>query len=227
MKKALILVLILLVLCLVACKSEDKPQESTHPPVGDPQEITTNQDPLPEDDAKSQDPSPQVENQDQVSEDTPLSDMPAPVLKSQLDQVSLAVKEVVPNYQWTTLTGDTVNLADFRGQVVLINFWTTWCGYCVEEMPDLDKLNDREDVVVLGINSQEDKSKVEAFIEKGAYDFPIILDPDGSYTKHFFVSGFPTTYFLDEDGILLGMSHVLSLEEAEVIIKNIQDDVYN
>ena len=119
--------------------------------------------------------------------------------------LDIAIGEEAPNFTLRNLEGEEVSLTDYRGKVVLINFWATWCKYCDIEMPDLQKLDkENEDVVVLAVDVMEEKSLVEGYIEKGGYDFQVVLDEDGDIAKLYLVSAFPTSYFVDKDGILLG-----------------------
>ncbi|WP_236910659.1 TlpA family protein disulfide reductase [Clostridium sp. Cult1] len=119
--------------------------------------------------------------------------------------LDIAIGEEAPNFTLRNLEGEEVSLTDYRGKVVLINFWATWCKYCDIEMPDLQKLDkENEDLVVLAVDVMEEKSLVEGYIEKGGYDFQVVLDEDGDIAKLYLVSAFPTSYFVDKDGILLG-----------------------
>lgn len=119
--------------------------------------------------------------------------------------LDIAIGEEAPNFTLRNLEGEEVSLTDYRGKVVLINFWATWCKYCDIEMPDLQKLDkENEDLVVLAVDVMEEKSLVEEYVEKGGYDFQVVLDEDGDIAKLYLVSAFPTSYFVDKDGILLG-----------------------
>lgn len=119
--------------------------------------------------------------------------------------LDIAIGEEAPNFTLRNLDGEEVSLIDYRGKIVLINFWATWCKYCDIEMPDLQKLDkENEDLVVLAVDVMEEKSLVEEYVEKGGYDFQVVLDEDGDIAKLYLVSAFPTSYFVDKDGILLG-----------------------
>lgn len=110
-----------------------------------------------------------------------------------------------PDFTLKNLQGEEVSLSDYRGKIVLINFWATWCTWCDKEMPDLQRLdNENDDLVVLAVDVMEDKKKVEKYIEEGKYEFEVVLDEDGEVSQTYLVSGFPTSYFVDKDGILLG-----------------------
>ncbi|SHK55441.1 TlpA family protein disulfide reductase [Paramaledivibacter caminithermalis] len=117
----------------------------------------------------------------------------------------IAVGEAAPNFTLKNLDEKEVSLKDYRGKIVLINFWATWCKYCDIEMPDLQKLDkENEDLVVLAVDVQESKETVKNYIEKGGYDFEVVLDEEGEVAKMYLASAFPTSYFVDKDGTLLG-----------------------
>lgn len=129
-----------------------------------------------------------------------------------------------PDFTLKTLDGDTVSLSDYQGKIVLLNFWATTCGYCVQEMPDLDKLNkEYEDVVVLAVDVMEKEDKVREFIEDGGYDFDVALDLDGQVAMTYLIPGFPTSYFIEEDGTLIRtIVGMLEYDKMVWIIENIK-----
>lgn len=117
----------------------------------------------------------------------------------------IASGKLAPNFTLKNLKGEEVSLEDYRGKLVLVNFWATWCKYCDMEMPNLQRLDEEnEDLVVLAVNVQEDKETVEAYIEKGGYEFEVVLDEEGEIATMYLVYGLPNSYFIDEEGILLG-----------------------
>ncbi|MBT8133571.1 MAG: TlpA family protein disulfide reductase [Gammaproteobacteria bacterium] len=96
-------------------------------------------------------------------------------------------------------------LHDYRGKVVVLNFWATWCPPCVEEIPSLGRLQrafSNDDLVVLSIDIGESREDVESFLQKIPADFPVLLDPDGSTVKQWKIIAFPTTFIIDRKGII-------------------------
>ena len=116
----------------------------------------------------------------------------------------LAIGDTAPDFSVELLSGKTVNLSDYRGKLVFINFWATWCGPCVNEMPDIQKLADAfpDDLVVLAINCSEKKEKVEDFINNKGFTFHVGLDGDGKIQKKYPTMGIPYTVILDADGVV-------------------------
>ncbi len=103
----------------------------------------------------------------------------------------------------TTLDGRALTLESLRGRVVFVNFWGTWCGPCVAEMPEIQKLHDRyradAGVAVVTIDFGDDPQAVREFMKRHHYDFPVLLD-DGYAGKKANVRGAPETFFLDRAG---------------------------
>lgn len=111
-----------------------------------------------------------------------------------------------PNFTLKTMDGKEVSLDDYRGKIVFINFWATWCPYCVKEMPDLQKIyeENKDDLVILAVDVQESKATVENYMKDKDYTFPILLDEKGEVASTYYISSYPTTYFVDKEGYLLG-----------------------
>lgn len=103
--------------------------------------------------------------------------------------------------------GNTVRLSDYRGKVVFLNFWATWCPTCVVEMPAMEKLHRRlkdRDFVMVAINVQESPARVKSFFEKHELSFISLLDSSGAVGSGFDVRGLPTTFVIDREGRIIG-----------------------
>lgn len=108
-----------------------------------------------------------------------------------------------PAFSLTDLKGEAHSLENYQGQALIINFWTAWCRYCVQEMPYLQELHDADtDVVVLAVNVQEKKDVVENFINDAGYTFPVLLDEEGRVSASYLVRGLPTTFAVDAGGVI-------------------------
>ncbi|AFS77170.1 alkyl hydroperoxide reductase/ thiol specific antioxidant/ mal allergen [Gottschalkia acidurici 9a] len=138
----------------------------------------------------------------------------------------IVVGEAAPNFTLKDLDGNDVSLKDYRDKIVLINFWATTCGYCREEMPYLQKISsENEDLVVLSVDVMEDKPTVNKFIKENGYTFPVLLDEDGKVASTYLVSGFPTAYFIDKDGTLLGRKvGFMDYDQMNSILKDIREN---
>lgn len=86
--------------------------------------------------------------------------------------------------------------------MILLNFWATWCGPCVGEMPAFEKLQETygEDLVLLAVNSGEDEGTVTSFLEKNGYTFPVALDPEYAVAMLYPTDGIPYTVIIGTDG---------------------------
>lgn len=112
--------------------------------------------------------------------------------------------EETPSYELVTLTGDTVRSTDLRGQVVVVNFWATWCPPCRLEMPSLQKLHERraaEGVVVLGLSTDVgDDAGVRAFLAERGITYPVGKATAEHQRAFGGIQGIPTTFILDRGG---------------------------
>lgn len=109
------------------------------------------------------------------------------------------------DFEVRTLDGGTFRLSEQRGKVVVVNIWATWCGPCVQEMPDLERISREygEKVVVIGVNSGESEETIARFVEDNGYTFLFGIDEEyyvGSYV--FPTTGIPHTVVIDENGII-------------------------
>jgi len=108
-----------------------------------------------------------------------------------------------PEFALLNVDGDVVRLSDFRGKVVLVNFWATWCTPCRKEFPELVKTDaEADDVVIIGINLQENQDQVREFADEYGADFPILMDPRAEVADAYRLFGLPSSYFIDTQGIL-------------------------
>ncbi len=117
---------------------------------------------------------------------------------------------VAPNFVLTSNTGKPVALADLKGQVVLINFWASWCGPCRQEMPILDQLYrsyQAAGFTLLGVNVEPNAADAEKFLKGTPVTFPILLDPKSTVSKLYEVSGMPSTIIVDRDGKIRYVHH--------------------
>jgi peroxiredoxin len=97
----------------------------------------------------------------------------------------------------------TVHLASYRGQVVLVNFWATWCPPCVQEMPALIQLHhERPDLAILAVSIDEDPDAYASFLVRRHVDLITVRDPSQSAAKLYHTEGWPETYIIDRRGVI-------------------------
>ncbi|WP_373019602.1 TlpA disulfide reductase family protein [Thiomicrorhabdus sp.] len=107
------------------------------------------------------------------------------------------------NLNLQDLSGEAVSLADYKGKVVLLNFWASWCPPCVHEMPSMARLNDQLDgqpFEILAVNLAEEQRAIKAFLMQHPVNFPILQDPSGSAVKTWQVFAYPSSYLIDKQG---------------------------
>ncbi len=125
---------------------------------------------------------------------------------------SLGIQRIDPpqkaeDFTLRTLEGERVSLKAYRGKVIFLNFWATWCGPCRMEMPSMEKLWQdfkEEDFVMLAVNIQEESKLVSSFMKEMNLSFPVLLDEKGSVSRSYRIRGIPTTFFLNSKGETIG-----------------------
>ncbi len=145
--------------------------------------------------------------------------------------------EVIPaiDFELEDQFGNTHKLSDYKGKVVFINFWATWCPPCREEMPDIQALYEnygynKEDVIILGLASpssvdnsytqEGDEDHVISFLEENNYTYPTVLDSSGSLEREYAISAYPTTFMIDVDGNIFGyLPGMMTYDIMESIIQ--------
>jgi len=110
--------------------------------------------------------------------------------------------QVAPDFNLSD--GSTkIHLADYRGKVVLVNFWATWCGPCIEEIPSLlDLHHANPDLAILAVSVDEDPDAYSQFLSRRHVDFTTVRDPSESAAKLFHTEQWPETYVIDRKGII-------------------------
>lgn len=114
-----------------------------------------------------------------------------------------------PAFTVENLNGEPVSLEDFRGKLVILNFWATWCPPCIAEWPQLhrlaERLRDRDDVVVVALSVDEDRTAIEPFLQRMSLqdtNVVVLWDPKQEVHKQFGTNELPDVYFIDERGEL-------------------------
>ncbi|MFJ7930839.1 TlpA disulfide reductase family protein [Peribacillus sp. NPDC096622] len=135
----------------------------------------------------------------------------------------LKIGAKAPNFSLKTLDGKQVELSDYKGKKVMLNFWATWCPPCKKEMPDMEKYTQQagDDVVVLAVNI-DPENDVQAFVEDNGITFTIPLDSQSAknpVNERYKILSIPTTYFIDKKGII--RNKVISAMQLKDMERNI------
>jgi peroxiredoxin len=130
-----------------------------------------------------------------------------PVTQDALPPTDVKVGFSAPNFSMTTLDGKTVQLSDLRGQNILVNYWVTWCDPCLEELGFLDKLGQEYQArgfTILSVNdlAQNPLPDVESVVSQKSLTFPLLLDENDSFYNTYLVKFLPTSFFIDENGVI-------------------------
>ena len=101
-----------------------------------------------------------------------------------------------------------ISLSDYKGKLLIVNFWATWCAPCLAEMPALNRLQQlyasrNLQVITINVDQESERSKVEKFITKNKYGFEVLIDDQASVAQLYSVNGFPETFFISPTGDLL------------------------
>ena len=129
--------------------------------------------------------------------------------------------EKAPDFTVTDREGREVSLSSLEGRPVFINFWTSWCTYCKQEMADLEQAyrtyGDRMDFMILDAttDSRESMAKAESYIQDEGYDLPYYFDTTGQATSLYKINVYPTSYFVDAQGNIVG-SHPGLMDDSVI-----------
>jgi len=118
--------------------------------------------------------------------------------------------QVAPDFALKSSTGENLRLSEYRGDVVMINFWATWCGPCRQEMPLLDELYTRYERVgfnLLGVNIDDDSRRAMQMIDELGVNFPVLFDSRKEVSKLYEVEAMPVTVLVDREGNVRYVHH--------------------
>lgn len=122
-----------------------------------------------------------------------------------------------PSFDVATTSGESSSLAKYRGRIVVMNLWASWCPPCRAEMPDLERLSEtyaKKNVVVLGVDQGESRERAASFAQSLGIHYPILLDEQQQYGRVYAALGLPTTIVVDPQGIVVrGFDGPLSYQQ--------------
>jgi len=139
--------------------------------------------------------------------------------------VGIAVGDLAPEFTGTTLDGQTISLNEMSGKLVVVNVFASWCGPCRVETPHLVELYnelDKDQVEFVGLNLQETPEAVQSFKEEFFIEYPLLLNEGGEITDIYRPIGLPTTWFIDQEGIVrFTFSGPMTKESLQVILDDV------
>ncbi|MBL7661674.1 TlpA family protein disulfide reductase [bacterium] len=142
---------------------------------------------------------------------------------SNTEEIELVANTQAPSFELKDLQGQTRSLQSFAGKTILLNFWATWCGPCIAEIPALIRLQTKlgsEKFQVLSISVDSDPQALAGFIKANAVNYPVLIDPDYQAVRRYGVQGFPETFIIDRDGRLQAIADT---EEGRSLVRIVRD----
>ncbi|WP_102692902.1 TlpA disulfide reductase family protein [Rummeliibacillus pycnus] len=119
----------------------------------------------------------------------------------------LEINQTAPDFQLKTLDDKKVKLSDYKGKIVILNFWATWCPPCKAEIPQMEKYYKKQakddGVEILAVNltkADKDKAYIRDFVKSYEMTYPVLLDEDGEQQRQYEIVTIPTTFFIDKNG---------------------------
>lgn len=122
-----------------------------------------------------------------------------------------------PDFELISLSGESIQLADYRGKLVLLNFWATWCAPCRLEMPAFQNRFEEYDgaLAIVAVNNAEAPADVQAFVDEFELTFDVLLDPEAKIQRLYLVRGYPTSVIIDAEGIMR-VQHIGLMSEGQL-----------
>ncbi|WP_257985150.1 redoxin domain-containing protein [Bacillus sp. T33-2] len=129
-----------------------------------------------------------------------------------------------PNFTLSDLSGKAVDLSDYKGRKVMLNFWATWCGPCKAEMPAMQELYTKMngEIEILAVN-MDPKNDVAGYVAEHGLTFPVLLDESEQVSKAYSIFSIPTSFFIDEQGIIRQKHNgSMTLEQMEEYVHKLK-----
>ena len=140
--------------------------------------------------------------------------------------VSFSNSAKAPDFNLKDQYGVVHSLENYKGKVIFLNFWATWCPPCKKEMPDVESIykeygENKKDVIILGINSEKE-NEVKKFLKDKGYTFPTLIDENSEVMRKYFIQAFPTSFVIDKEGNVYGyVMGGLTKEQIKQVIEEV------
>ena len=140
--------------------------------------------------------------------------------------VSFSNSAKAPNFNLKDQYGVVHSLENYKGKVIFLNFWATWCPPCKKEMPDIENIykeygENKKNVVILGVNSEKE-NEVKKFLKDKGYTFPTVIDENSEVLRKYFIQAFPTSFVIDKEGNVYGyVMGGLTKEQIKQVIEEV------
>lgn len=140
--------------------------------------------------------------------------------------VSFSNSAKAPDFNLKDQYGVVHSLENYKGKVIFLNFWATWCPPCKKEMPDIENIykeygENKKDVIILGINSEKE-NEVKKFLKDRGYTFPTVIDENSEVMRKYFIQAFPTSFVIDKEGNVYGyVMGGLTKEQIKQVIEEV------
>ena len=140
--------------------------------------------------------------------------------------VSFSNSAKAPDFNLKDQYGVVHSLENYKGKVMFLNFWATWCPPCKKEMPDIENIykeygENKKDVVILGVNSEKE-NEVKKFLKDKGYTFPTVIDENSEVMRKYFIQAFPTSFVIDKEGNVYGyVMGGLTKEQIKQVIEEV------
>ncbi|EPR10194.1 TlpA family protein disulfide reductase [Ruminiclostridium papyrosolvens] len=136
-------------------------------------------------------------------------------------QAAQSTKIMAPDFTLKDIDGKTVKLSDYKGKIVILNFWAVWCKYCLIEIPDFNELDKQlakeNNAVILAVDVQESEATVKKYLTSNNIGLKVLMDTDGAVSETYGISGFPTTFLINKDGSVY--TYISGKTDKETILK--------
>lgn len=140
--------------------------------------------------------------------------------------VSFSNSAKAPDFNLKDQYGVVHSLENYKGKVIFLSFWATWCPPCKKEMPDIENIykeygENKKDVVILGVNSEKE-NEVKKFLKDKGYTFPTVIDENSEVMRKYFIQAFPTSFVIDKEGNVYGyVMGGLTKEQIKQVIEEV------